>query len=209
MSRKDRSRSISGIGTKVSFPTKNDEAAWRAAGSPNLVHPAERKRTVKDRAWTSEQFIIGDSPASQEDLRKLPVNAQSLDAELRRRYAVDNKGTNGKPETQPYPSYVWTVAQDLLVAPVTPGTKAALYRLLAEQPGVRSSGTVTDQPGRKGVAVERTEHGTTSRLVIDPLTADLLASQSNESSVGNVGNAPGVALTYKAMGWVDSLKALP
>jgi hypothetical protein len=41
----------------------------------------------------------------------------------------------------------------LLTLPVTPAVRAALYRMLAGLPGVRSLGPVTDAGGRAGVAV--------------------------------------------------------
>ena len=45
----------------------------------------------------------------------------------------------------------------VLDMPVTPAVRAALYRLLAGVPGVRSLGTVTDVAGQQGVAVAHTE----------------------------------------------------
>jgi hypothetical protein len=53
-----------------------------------------------------------------------------------------------------------------------PGTKAAIYQLLAGRPGLAITRSVTDPLGRTGVAVT---DGGAYYLLIDPQTAQLLA----------------------------------
>ena len=54
-------------------------------------------------------------------------------------------------------SYLFQTVPAVLEMPVTPAVRAALYRLLAGLPGVRSLGAVTDVAGQAGVAVAHTE----------------------------------------------------
>jgi hypothetical protein len=66
---------------------------------------------------------------------------------------------------------------------LTPRTRAAAYRMLADLPEVRSVGRVTDPLGRPGVAVARTELdqgiGTVERQLVFDLETDVfLASQT-------------------------------
>jgi hypothetical protein len=74
-------------------------------------------------------------------------------------------------------------AADLITMPVKPAVRAAAYRVMAEQPGVRVLGRVTDPLGRKGVGVAFPgTHGTPlgsveQRLVVDPSTGEMLCEQ--------------------------------
>jgi hypothetical protein len=96
-------------------------------------------------------------------------------------------------------------AQDLLAGPITPGTRAALYRVLAGQDGVRPDGAVTDPFGRRGVAVSMAGPAGRIRLIIDPGTAALPAYQSFVEDDG----AAGLSRTYQATGRVGALGARP
>ncbi|SNS19847.1 hypothetical protein SAMN05443665_1001442 [Actinomadura meyerae] len=201
---RDRTRTIAGIGVKASFPTARDEAAWRRAGSPELLDEEDRTRSVNDYD-EPVRYTIGSGQVSMAELRRLPADAAGLAAELRRRYAADVRAAGGRENVDPYPYYVWMVAQDLLAGPLTPGTRAALYRVLSEQEGVRSDGAVTDQLRRRGVGVSMGGPAGRIRLIIDPRTAALLAFESFVDERGE----PGLSMAYKAMGWVDSLDARP
>lgn len=70
-----------------------------------------------------------------------------------------------------YAEYVFQVAGALLTGPVTPGTKAAVYGLLAKQPGLTAAEKITDPLGRVGTAIG---NGSMGYLVINPATADVL-----------------------------------
>ncbi|MFG1672938.1 CU044_5270 family protein [Micromonospora sp. NPDC049282] len=58
-------------------------------------------------------------------------------------------------------------------------TRAAILRVLAEVPGLRWRGRVTDRAGRSGVAVtfDDREHDAQSLLIFDPRTGELLAHE--------------------------------
>lgn len=196
----DRTRTITGIGVRTSFPTEKDEAAWKRAGSQPLVAPEQRRRSVNDYDIPI-RFTIGNAQMSMEELRKLPVDAGDLEAELRRRHRAD-AAEIGEEYAGSFADYVFATARDLLAGPITPGTKAALYRVLAGQDGVESEGRVTDPLQRPGVAVtmrgSNADGGYSATLIVDPDTAELLAVESG-----------GLSETYQEMGWVDELGARP
>lgn len=58
-------------------------------------------------------------------------------------------------------------------------TRAEILRVLAEVPGLRWRGVVTDRAGRAGVAVtfDDREHDQQSLLIFDPVTGELLAHE--------------------------------
>ncbi|MBO2452364.1 CU044_5270 family protein [Actinomadura barringtoniae] len=206
---RDRSRTITSIDVRTTFPTPADRAEWVKAGSPDLVEKDERKPSVNNYDIPLH-FQIGNEQVQTDDLLKLPTDADDLSRYLRKRRALDVQRAGGPQNVDPYPYYVWTTAQDLLAGPITPGTKAALYRVLAQQPGVRSDGMVTDQLGRRGLSVTlplASAFGSKGpdgevRLVIDPKSAQLLAYESYDSRATGT---PGLSVAYESMGWVDSL----
>lgn len=113
-------------------------------------------------------LLTGDRHRGEELLR-LPVGKDGLERRLRRLYDAEPASDWGgaKPE---FAGYVWSTAQDLLAGPLTPATRSALYRVLAEQPGISSPGKVTDALGRTGVALARKGTGEGEgefRLVVD------------------------------------------
>ncbi|GLZ10576.1 hypothetical protein Acsp04_08110 [Actinomadura sp. NBRC 104425] len=201
---RDRSRTITGIDRKIDFPTARDEAAWRKAGAPRLTGPGgDKPRVIDDRQTFGE--VVANEPVTVEALLKLPTDAGALTADLERRYRRDVRRT-GADIAGPFEYFVWSTAESLLAGPVTPGTKAAFYRVLAAQPGIRTEGRTTDPLGRAGVAVSMSGDGYSLRLIVDPETGRLLAA---DNRVGQTPGARGTTTTYLDMGWVDRLGARP
>ncbi|GAA4094448.1 CU044_5270 family protein [Actinomadura miaoliensis] len=201
---RDRSRSITGIDDKVDFPTPQDEAKWRSTGAPRLTGPhGSKPRVLDDHQKFGE--IVANEPVTVDALLKLPTDADALTADLKRRYKRDVR-RSGEDIAGPFEYFVWSTAESLLAGPITPGTKAAFYRVLAEQPGIRTEGRTTDPLGRAGVAVSMSGEGYSLRLIVDPGTGRLLAA---ENRTGDTPGARGSSVTYLDMGWVDRLDARP
>jgi hypothetical protein len=122
--------------------------------------------------------------------------------------AVDGERMDGD-----FARYVFSEAQDLLTGPITPGAKAALYRLLANQGGIHYLGTATDPLGRKGAVLamgdptvneqQNPQADVEIRLIIDTKTGRLLAQESGNRK------APSLTMTYEATGWADHLGDRP
>jgi hypothetical protein len=218
----DRSRTIIGIDAKTIIAPA-DEAVWKAAGSPSLS-PGVPSTPLVSNYDIPLHFQIGNQQVTMAVLAKLPTNADRLEAELRRRYQADLrepgyraqlKAVKSEPAT--FAEVVWGTAQDLLAGPITPGTRAALYRVLAEQPGIKLLGPATDTSGRHGIALAMSEgspgfsgpNRTQDRLIIDPRSARLLA---RESYARDSNGQPGQRVqssTFPAMGWTNKLGVRP
>jgi hypothetical protein len=58
-----------------------------------------------------------------------------------------------------------------------PVVRAAIYKSAALIPGIRLLGWVRDRDGRRGLGVAHTSHRSTSELIFDPRTGELLGEQ--------------------------------
>jgi hypothetical protein len=221
----DRSQTILGIDTKTTL-SPADEATWKAMGSPAL-DPGIPSTPLMSSYDIPLHFQIGNKQVTMDELATLPTDASRLEAELKRRYEADLrapgylaelKSINSKPAS--FATVVWDTAENLLAGPITPGTRAALYRLLAEQPGIKLLGTATDTSGRHGVALTMSggspgftlDTGPTTtqdHLIIDPRSAQLLAFESYAlDSSGRTGRRV-LSSTYSLMGWTNNLGGRP
>ncbi|MCW2916428.1 MAG: hypothetical protein JWN52_4496 [Actinomycetia bacterium] len=195
---------------KIIFSSAADEAKWKSLGSPALVHgPA--KPFISNNNFGGLGAQIGNHKLNAHAVAALPTNAAGVEVLLRRLYASDSPAQDGS-----FAEYVWGAAGPLLAGPITPGARAALFRVLAKQPGITARPAV-DLLGRKGVGltyqwiisplkgdkgIPGHPGGSTSTLIIDPGTARLL-----EHHFASDGSPPAtlVAETYQSMGWTDHL----
>ncbi|MEV4572137.1 CU044_5270 family protein [Nonomuraea jabiensis] len=181
------------LGAKPATP--QDEAAWRAAGSPEswtytkkapglptedaplgVVRAAPGKpETFSTEDWDF-RIMLADKPLTK--MNEVPDTPEGLRALL------------GAPDDQ---ATIDNTARLLFFAPVTSRTRAAAYRLLASLPGVAAVGPVTDVLGRAGQAVEyrSAEYPTTpyagetrTRLVIDPVSGMPLSIETRSVQDG-------------------------
>ncbi|GAA4232900.1 hypothetical protein GCM10022254_34050 [Actinomadura meridiana] len=193
---------------KVTFPTEEDEKRWRAAGSPPISLDGG-DTTSKPFTTTYEQRshlvnpVIGSHEIEWKNIAKLPATKQSLNSYLRKLWNQDRKGgANGYTAPADYGQYVFVSAWDLFMAPTTPGTRAALYRILSDDPSIQVTGRMKDRDGRSGVTV--TARGTGVRLVIDPSTARLL----DYLEFGD-GGTVNEYLAFERQGWVNKIGTTP
>ncbi|MFI5049760.1 MAG: CU044_5270 family protein [Gaiellales bacterium] len=135
--------------------------AWRcilrvAGAPPEALGPA---RYGPGRGFTAAQ------------LQRLPTDAGRLLAEIRAR-ARTGIGLSRDP---------WELGFPMLVAPLPPDVRAALYRGLAQLPGVRRLGMERIN-GRAGVALVRRVRISGANvqrvIVVDPHTGNLLAARA-------------------------------
>ncbi|GLW04915.1 hypothetical protein Misp01_00450 [Microtetraspora sp. NBRC 13810] len=199
------SRTVTGQDPKVAFASPADEATWKRLGSPPLTR---EKPSTND--YDGQLFHqIGNHRFTTRHLLELPTSKDRLESRLRRLFDEESPG-DWWPAKPGFTEYVWSAAQDLLAGPISPGTRAALYRLLAEQPAIKSLGEVTDPLGRTGIALSLTtadngDGAGESRLIVDDDTAELLCHEFR--SYGQ--SAPALQVTYEDMGWVSGLGERP
>ncbi|MES4901754.1 MULTISPECIES: CU044_5270 family protein [unclassified Streptomyces] len=191
-----RSLWISGIDEAIEPRTERDTARWRAAGSPKdltladtgsrsggklglrMELGAEKRPTVTRINLGDRIAALGARNVTYADLRKLPGDSAKLKEVLEGLYEEDpGSEISGRTE------WMWRQAANLINLPVRSEVRAAAYRVIADLPGIRSLGEVTDPLGRKGVgfalpATDRPDYGTArSELIVDPATGALLSDQ--------------------------------
>jgi hypothetical protein len=206
-----RFRGHSPLDIKVTFPTKKDEGAWRAAGSPPLIvnggtTASKPSTTTYDQGSHLVNPDIGSHEIEWKTLPKLPATKSGLESLLRRLWQADRKGgANGYRAPADFGEYVFVSAWDLFMAPTTPGTRAALYQILADFPSVHVTGQIKDREGRSGAAI--TAQGV--RLVVDPATAQLLDFEQLPSDAGGTKGSANEYLAFERQGWVHKIGAIP
>ncbi|MER5227521.1 CU044_5270 family protein [Streptomyces flaveus] len=227
-----RSLMVSGLDAVIAPRTKEDEARWRAAGSPETMEaeatgneaggtlgytmgtrpPMVMRTDADDRI-----YALGPQNVTYQDLRELPSDSGELRRELERRFGEDS-GSEIRGRT----ANVLRQAADLITMPVKPAVRAAAYRVMAEQPGVRGLGRVTDPLGREGVGIafpgtHRTPLGSVEqRLVVDPSTGEMLCEQlvlvEPSARARTAGLDAGTTVNYTAttrMSWGESQIEVP
>ena len=201
--------------------TDADQRAWRDAGSPRSwvlrTDSASGSRTLSTKAgkteWSSNpsnSYLEDIGGLDFDEVQNLPTDPEKLRDLIVARIAADEPGL---------PSHSWgarirlfgTTAELLLNVPAPPQVRAAAFEVLADIPGVRTTGRATDAEGREGLGIElsHTSAGVVQshQLVLDPRTHLILAH--------NVGNylsgkgKPRVLKEYKevirATEWTDEL----
>jgi hypothetical protein len=154
-----------------------DEAAWVAAGSPDLGAEAFSDTRFGPTPPGAEPGAPQAWPGSlyYEDVDALPTDVDALRELIRARAAANGGGATDLE--------MFTIVGDLLRETVaTPKVRAALYRVAASLGGVELIGSVTDRAGRTGTAVsltgDRSGAGRVRRvLIFDRETSMLLAEE--------------------------------
>ncbi|WP_242883376.1 CU044_5270 family protein [Actinomadura litoris] len=233
--------------------TKEDAELWKKDGSPSRfrvwsndhyddygldaskweMDPPSPKGGGRWRGMTAEQ--LQDLPTDPEGLTRELFSAQArlkrMDPHLP---AVGRRNLEKRLRERPVdPVYTFVVAGELLRdAPIPPGVRAGLMRVLTALPGVTAIGTATDALGRTGPALARTMETTTitaedgapaaergdydsrQELVFDQRTGRLIASQNVLTRPGGPykDRRPGFVINYEAVrdaGWTDAKPAPP
>ncbi|MFE7761263.1 CU044_5270 family protein [Streptomyces sp. NPDC057438] len=227
-----RSLMVSGLDAEIAPLTKEDAARWRAAGSPRTMQAevpgneaggtlgytmGPRQPMVMRTDADDKIYALGPRNASYQDLLALPSDTAGLRRELERRH-----GQDGGAEITDRTAHVLRQAADLITMPVKPAVRAAAYRVMAEQPGVRGLGRVTDPLGREGVGIAfpgthaTALGGVEQRVVVDPSTGELLAELlvlvEPSARAREAGLDAGTTVNYTAttrMGWGERQIEVP
>ncbi|MEU4233578.1 CU044_5270 family protein [Nonomuraea sp. NPDC026600] len=180
---------------RVTFGSPQDEADWKAAGSPAL---AEKRPATRDDS--SERILSIDNPSlTIQNISQLPTGQDAL----KRRLDTLFKQSPNSAQTG-MTVYLWQTGVDLMTAPIKPGTRSALFKVLADQNGLTSQGQVTDAVGRTGVALSTTgDDGVEFRMIINEETAELLQYEVVQKG------QPLLRVALERMGWADRLGDLP
>ncbi|MGD0555144.1 MAG: hypothetical protein ABSA93_09220 [Streptosporangiaceae bacterium] len=189
-----------------SFPSPADKSRWEADGEPPLSNEGGPPVPVTSNYPMTLHWGVGSTQLTMAEMLKLPTTVGALEKVIMRMDLTEI----GKPSTpvivnSTFTDYLVQWADVLLSGPARPGTKASIYRLLADQPGLHLVTGVTDPLHRTGVAVG---DGAGDYLVIDPETAQLLAYVSHPVKENSVISGVGVEV-YIATGWTSQLGVRP
>src|SRR5262249_55832624 len=118
-------------------------------------------------------------------------------------------------EQLPYLEDVFDAALAIINSPAPPGVRAAAFRMLAAQPGIRGLGVAHDALGRPGVALAvRTRELTPARrtqeveehLIVDQSSARVLAREYYAVGAdGTVEAQPDQTTLIIGSGWTDRI----
>ena len=197
--------------------TAADEKAWRADGSPATwtLKSDGQDVVLSTRPDAGELSEDIDPPRYLEDLGqltlaqvgKLPADQQAL-----RAWVTDRVRTRMGHEPGSVASdrlVFGFLGRMLLDTPAAPKVRAAAFRILADLPGVRSLGTVRDDSGRSGQAVEFADETGTVQLIIDATTHLVLAEKYSSGPRGAAKPAKeGSSLVLTAQ-WSDAPPQVP
>ncbi|GAA2314029.1 CU044_5270 family protein [Streptomyces kunmingensis] len=228
-----RSLMVSGLDATTEPRTRADENRWRSAGSPatmqaevpgndgggRLGYTMGTRRPMVMRTDADDKvYALGPQNITYQDLLELPADVTELRRKLERLYADDSGADTGAGRA----AYVLRQAADLVTMPVKPAVRAAAYRVMAELPGVRGLGRVTDPLGREGAGftfpgTDPTPLGSVrQRLVVDASTGELLCEQlvlvEPSAMARKAGLDAGTTVNYTAttrMGWGEKQITVP
>jgi hypothetical protein len=195
--------------------TPEDEAAWRAAGSPSawrfpdqLIEAAPgRQRSGPHRVgWRNADGILTKQLVGWTALRTVPSDPTALRAFLVAHIAQEKGAFVGR---QMEAELRETCLELITALPVPPDVRASAYQILASMPGMKPEGAVADPLGRTGQALSY-QYGTSDeRLVIDPASGLPLAVET--SSVTKAADGRDVEVghftAYQQIGWTDERPA--
>jgi hypothetical protein len=125
-------------------------------GSPALVDG--RQQTSEDHL--DRVLSIANPSLTIRNVSTLPTSEAELKSRLEELY----KSRSGAQPADTFATYLWQTGTDLLTAPITPGTRAALFRVLAGQPGLKATSQAGDAVGRRGVALSLTAPATSPHV---------------------------------------------
>jgi hypothetical protein len=204
-----RTRTIVDENLVFGFASAAGKKRWEAAGSPKLAGQAGIGRTgpvASDYPFGGYSYNIGAIKVSLAKAGKLPTTPGKLELLLHRAWkglTPQQRAATVGVANPSYAQYLFQVAGALLTGPVTPGTRSAVYGLLAKESGLTVATNVTDPLGRTGTAIG---DGTGDFLIISPATAQVLDLTTYPVRTGSTisGKLDGTE-AYLSMGWTDRL----
>jgi hypothetical protein len=122
--------------------------SWQAAGSPKLPSSTGQQQAF----WQvgGQVANLGNEPMTFAQLRALPSDSAALATRIRKEIRQEDAEEH---LTQDMTIRTFQICAQLLKAPLPAQVRAAVFRVLAALPGVRSTGTMTDPLGRSGYGI--------------------------------------------------------
>ncbi|GAA4203799.1 hypothetical protein GCM10022252_61970 [Streptosporangium oxazolinicum] len=217
-----------------------EEQAWRRAGEPKLCgNDTDCANDTAPLGRTRFMFMPGTWPYEDQgltlpaaELLDLPQESDALRERLLAfwpAYSETMKDWPTPPAGSSLPtkdSWLLSISLDLLQhAPISAGTRGALYRMVANLPGTRALGRIPDAEGRLGIGIgwtQAVEDGQSEQqLIVEESSGRLLALQNvvmkpwsqdpagHEGAAGLPAGTVYHALVYQRAAWTDTPARLP
>jgi hypothetical protein len=197
--------------------TPEDTAAWKKAGSPT-----QWKVTSDDDHFVLTMDNKNPPPAQGATyVRRPDPDAPGIDdqPDVDQRLQLGKEPAVFVAAARNDAGFIEGSAQELMTGSryvgdklASPQSRAALFRMLANLPGVRSIGSVKDAHGRPGIGlappwIERIDGSVVEyQLILDPRTYDVLGDQMIVKKAGKDGVRPGALFCYAytlSEGWTN------
>jgi len=207
------------------FLTRQDRAIARAHHTTLRQLTTTFPRLVDGAAPAGTLLTAGILPYWQ--MNRLPTQPATLRRALERLLVASAPNRTPGPmmrQLQSHPSQLFSPISQFLFLPTSPQLRAALFRVLAQLPGVQLLGHRRDRLGRAGIAVAITQGGpdrVREELLFDPSTSNVLQIETvllrngGRSTVGGdrvPTMPPGTIVAYTDLlsrGVVHSIAHLP
>jgi hypothetical protein len=206
------------VRTSTGFLTPRDRAIARAHGM-TLAQLTVGSPRVFDGAFPPRTLLTaGVLPYWRMD--RLPTQPAALRRALVRLLIASAPNRAPGPmmrQLRADPAQLFSPISQFLFLPTSPQLRAALFRVLADLPGVQLLGRQRDRLGRSGIAVGVTQGGPArvrEELLFDPATSNVLQTEAVQlrAAAGGPAVPDGTVLEYTdflSRGVVNSITHLP
>jgi hypothetical protein len=162
----------------------HSRAAWIAAGRPRLfAHDPDKPFVSRYSAPKpgGGPGQPGGTGVPLENLSHLPTNPAALSQAITQR-KTGLAGINADVDDPSTPAGTFYAAMDILSSQSvggTPALRSALFKVMAEQPGIKLIGHTTTRSGRAGTGlVTPPNHGVAFKVIIDVASGQVLESDT-------------------------------
>ncbi len=157
--------------TPARFVSAASKQAWKKSGQPRPTSPSA------DQSYGA----FAQRASLNLDPRGLPSSPRALGKAIRQRYLGAMT-----------PSGVLSISASLLQEPgLRPALRGALYRMLAETPGLTSYGVSTSGGGKSGQAIGLVVSGARIEVIFDEASGRLLGEDRIVVDPANLAASPG------------------
>jgi hypothetical protein len=161
--------------TKPQFTTPASRAGWIASGRPSITPPTNTPSGQLEISLAS--LGIGKIP----NVSALPTNPSALQAAIRGRGKGVPSSVRDNVDNSTTPAGVFGTAAGILETPSvgsSPSLRSALFEVMANVPGVKLLGRVTDRMGRVGIGVAAPQSdGDRTEIIVDAATGQILQTE--------------------------------
>jgi hypothetical protein len=150
---------------------------WIKAGRPKIYDqsPAVNWYTVPKPESDSGMSLPGIAGFPLENVSNLPTDPAAL-AQLIQHGKTGLADVNADVDDPSSPAGMFLAASEILSHPVgaTPALRSALFKVMAEQPGIKLIGRTTTRTGRTGIGLMMDRTGGAYKIIIAPASGEIL-----------------------------------